>query len=196
MNEQEDLGCALAFVIGRIEQEATRSGETLSEEQRFLLHNLPRESSLPAMNGGDPEAPLPIIARDLAYERLISLARDAYRHDLGVNPAGVEWKIAFAVSKLNRHPMAWLLAWAGMKERRPWWDRAGLVGAALLLTGTALALMIFAGLGGGTRLRWIGAGTACIAMALLIGYASSHLERWQLRQRLEKYRRTSVGSEK
>jgi len=51
MNEQEDLGCALAFVIGRIEQEATRSGETLSEEQRFLLHNLPRESSLPAMAG-------------------------------------------------------------------------------------------------------------------------------------------------
>lgn len=37
MNRKADLNVALRFVIGRIEQEAMRSGESLSDEQRFLL---------------------------------------------------------------------------------------------------------------------------------------------------------------
>jgi len=87
MNETE-LSRALAFVIGRIEHEAGESGEPLSEEQRLLLTNLPKESTVPAMNGTDPESPpLLSVTRDVAYERLIALARDARQKDLQANPA-------------------------------------------------------------------------------------------------------------
>lgn len=37
MDRTTDLGAALGFVIDRIEEEAMRSGEPLTEEQRFLL---------------------------------------------------------------------------------------------------------------------------------------------------------------
>src|SRR5258705_8830561 len=115
MNESAELSRALAFVIRRIENEAAQSGEPLSEEQRLLLNNLPRESAVPAMIGTDPESPLLLsVPRDVAFERLIALARDARRNDLQATPASdAEWKIAFIVSKLNRHPMSWLLVWAG-----------------------------------------------------------------------------------
>jgi hypothetical protein len=83
MNVTEDLRPALEFVIARIEQEALRSGEPLNDEQRFLLNNLPTESALPAMDGTDPESPpLVSIPRDLAYECLIALAREARRNDM------------------------------------------------------------------------------------------------------------------
>jgi hypothetical protein len=42
MERNVDLDHALAFVGERIEEEATRSGEPLTNEQRFLLKNLPR----------------------------------------------------------------------------------------------------------------------------------------------------------
>jgi len=64
MNRTADLEAALRFVIGRIEQEAARSGESLSEEQRFLLNNLPKDSVLSQPHGGDPEIPEQPIPRD------------------------------------------------------------------------------------------------------------------------------------
>ena len=41
MDRNADLDHALAFGVERIEEEATRSGEPLTAEQRFLLNNLP-----------------------------------------------------------------------------------------------------------------------------------------------------------
>jgi hypothetical protein len=189
MNETADLSRSLAFVFERIEREAARSGVPLSDEERFLLNNLPREPVVPVMNGTDPDSPpLMPAPRDVAYERLIALVRDARRNDLRVNPSSdVEWKIAFVISKITRHPMSWVLAWAGMKERTPWWDRAGLVAGALLFTGGILALVIFAEAGGGTPLRWIAAGAAYIVMLLFLWRASRRIEVWQLRRSLEKY---------
>ena len=48
MNPMADLDTSLAFVIGRIEEEAMRSGQLLSDEQRFLLNHLPNNSALPS----------------------------------------------------------------------------------------------------------------------------------------------------
>ncbi len=133
MDRNASLDNALAFVMERIEEEATRSGEPLTDEQRFFLNNLPRYSTLPLTNVPDPECPPMLVPRDVAYEWLIALARDARHNDVRVNPASdLEWMCAVAVSKLNRHPMSWLLRWAGMKERKPWWDRPLLVGGSLL----------------------------------------------------------------
>jgi hypothetical protein len=192
MNESAELSRALDFVIGRIEQEAAQSGLPLSEEQQLLLNNLPRESAVPAMIGTDSESPpLLSVPRDVAYERLIALARHARRDD-SQNPASdAEWKIAFIVAKLNRHPMSWLLAWAGMKERTPWWDRAGLIATALLLTGILLALAIFVDVGGGTQLRWIASCAVYVALLLVLWRVSRCIEVWQLRRALEKYRGTA-----
>lgn len=189
MHRSVDLDHALAFVIERIEDAATRSGEPLTDEQRFLLNSLPRYSTLPMTNVADPEYPTMLVPRDVAYERLIALAKDARSNDLRVNPASdLEWKCALAVSKLNRHPMSWLLGWAGMKER-PWWDRPLLVGASLLFTFLLMALMLFGEVETWARLRWVGFGVGYIVMLLLFYLASRHIEEWQLKQTIEKYRR-------
>jgi hypothetical protein len=141
MNPTADLATSFAFVIGRIEEEATRSGEPLSEDQRFLLNHLPNNSALPIWNGADPESPAVLIPRDAAFERLCTVARDAHNSDTRLNPASsLDWEFAVAVLKLNRHPMSWLLRWAGTKERRPRWDRWLLVVAALLVVFCFAAL--------------------------------------------------------
>jgi len=192
MDRNADLEHALAFVINRIEEEATRSGYALTDEQRFLLNDLPRDSALPMTNVNDPEYPPMMVPRDVAYERLIALAREARRSDLRINPTSeLDWKFAVAVSKLNRHPMSWLLRWAGVKERKPWWDRLLLVGAALTFTSITFALMWSAGVGSGSRLGWIVFGTVYISMLLLLYFASRHIEEWQLKHTIEKYRSSS-----
>jgi hypothetical protein len=197
MDRNADLDHALAFVIERIEEEATRSGERLTDEQRFLLNNLPRYSALPVTNVPDPEYPPMLIPRDVAYERLIALARDARRNDVRVNPASdLEWKCAVAVSKLNRDPISWLLGWAGMKERRPWWDRPLLLGVSLLFTFLLMALMLSGQAETGTRLRWVGVGVGYVGMLLLLYFASRHIEEWQLKQTIEKCRRDSASQGK
>ncbi len=133
MNRTADLDIALGFVIGRIEEEATRSGEPLSDEQRFLLNHLPKYSAFSQPYGGDPEIPAQPIPRDFIYERVCAVAKAAHNNDLRLNPASApDWEFAAAVSKFNSHPMSWLLDWAGVKLRRPWWDRWLLVAAALL----------------------------------------------------------------
>jgi hypothetical protein len=75
MDRNANLEHALAFVIRRIEEEATRSGRPLTDEQRVLLNDLPRDSALPMTNVNDPEYPPIMVPRDVAYERLIALAR-------------------------------------------------------------------------------------------------------------------------
>jgi hypothetical protein len=133
MDRTADLVAALEFVVGRIDEEAMRSGAPLTDEQRSLLNNLPTVSSLPEIVTYDPESPPQVVPRDTNYERLCAAAKAAYRSDRELNPASLDWQFAFDVSKLNRHPMNWLLQWAGVKQRRPWWDRWLLVCAALFV---------------------------------------------------------------
>ena len=99
-----------------------RSGESLNEDHLFLLNNLPNHPDTPEFNTGDPEV-TSFVLRDTTYERLCALAKTAYRSDLELNPGSHDWEFAFNVTKLSRHPMCWLLQWAGVKQRRPWWDR-------------------------------------------------------------------------
>ena len=169
MNPTADLATSFAFVIGRIEEEATRSGEPLSDDQRFLLNHLPNNSALPIWNGADPESPAVLIPRDAAFERLCTVARDAHNSDTRLNPASsLDWEFAVAVLKLNRHPMSWLLRWAGTKERRPRWDRWLLVVAALLVVFCFAALMLIAGNDPWTRFQWTGLSTGYIAILILL----------------------------
>jgi hypothetical protein len=125
MGRSEDLNAALEFVATRIEQESTSSGEPLNEDELWLLNNLSTHSVvLPQTVAYDPEFPPVLIPpRDANYERLIALAKSAYRKDSVLDPASRDWEFAITVLKLNRHPMNWLLQWAGVKQPRPWWDR-------------------------------------------------------------------------
>ena len=190
MKATADLNTSLAFVIGRIEEEATRSGEPLSDDQRFLLNHLPKSSALPIWNGADPEWPAVLIPRDVAFERLCTVARAAHNSDALLNPASTpDWEFAVAVFKLNRHPMSWLLRWAGMKERRPWWDRWLLIVAALLVIFCFAALMLIAGNDPWTRFQWTGIGAAYVAILILLYFASRWIEARQLRQTIERSRR-------
>ena len=193
MNRTADLDTALEFVIGRIEEEATRSGEPLSDEQRFLLNHLPKYSAFSQPYGGDPEIPAQPIPRDITYERVCAIAKAAHHNDLRLNPASaLDWEFAAAVSKLSRHPMSWLLHWAGVKQRRPWWDRWLLVAAALLFIFSVGALMLLAGSEPWTRFRWIAVGAGYIAIVVLLYFVSRRIEEWQLRQNIERCRRGST----
>ncbi len=134
MKRTADLQAALGFVIGRIEDEASRSSEPLNDDQRFLLNDLPKDSVFANVNGSDPESWVVFVPRDTVYERLVALAKAAYRNDIRLNAAlALDWEFALAVTKLNRHPMSWLLDWAGLRVRRPWWDRFLLIAVALVL---------------------------------------------------------------
>jgi hypothetical protein len=142
MDRTTDLSAALGFVIGRIEAEAMRSGEPLTEEQRFLLNNLPSERDAPEFSTGDPGFPPHFVPRDTVYERLCALAKAAHRSDLALDPRSLQWEFAFNVLKFNRHPMCSLVQSAGVKQRRPWWDRWLLVAASLLFIIATIPLMI------------------------------------------------------
>jgi hypothetical protein len=192
MDRTADLDTALGFVIGRIEEEAKRSGEPLRDEERFLLHDLPKDTALP-QPGFDPESPPVMVFRDTTYERLCAVARAAHSNDLRLNPASaLDWEFAAAVSKLNRHPMSWLLDWAGVKQRRPWWDRWLLVAAALWFVFSVMVLVLLAGSGPWTRLRWTAVGAGCVAICALLYFASRRIEEWQLKQTLERCRSGSA----
>jgi hypothetical protein len=194
MDQTADLDNALGFVIRRVEEEATRSGEPLSDEQRFLLNHLPENSALPQNYGADPESPIVLVPRDALYERLCAVAKAAYQYDLRLNPASdLDWDLAAAVSKLHRHPMAWLLSWAGLKVRRPWWDRWLLIIAALLLIFCFAVPMLLALNQHWTRFQWSGIATAFIAILVLLHFVSRRIEEWQLKQTIERCRRGSTS---
>jgi hypothetical protein len=194
MKRTADLETALRFVIKRIEEEAKRSGEPLSDEQRFLLNHLPTYSAWTQPYGGDPEIPAQPIPRDATYERVCAVAKAAHRHDLQLNPGSVlDWEFAAAVSRLNRHPVSWLLQWAGVKESRPWWDRWLLVAAALLFIFSVGAVMLLAGSEPWTGYQWIAVGAGYIAIVVLLYFVSRRIEERQLRQNIERCRRGSAS---
>jgi hypothetical protein len=90
LNEPDvDLDTSLAFIIGRIEEEAMRSGQILSDEQRFLLNHLPNNSALPIWNSADPEWPAVLttgrcIRKTLRSSR--SRAQQRCAAQSGINP--------------------------------------------------------------------------------------------------------------
>jgi len=191
MDRAADMSAALAFVINRIEEQAMRFGQPLDEEQRFLLNNLPDHSDVPEFSTGDPEFPVHFRLRDTTYERLTALAKDAYRSDREMNPGSHEWEFAFSVSKLNRHPICWLLQWAGVKQQRPWWDRWLLVAASLLFIVASVPLMILVIDRGWVWWRWAVGGAGYIGLVLLMRLASQRIEERQLKQNIERSKSAS-----
>jgi hypothetical protein len=186
---RRDLNSALEFVFRRIEEESTKSGEQLSGQQRFLLNHLPNNSTAYPAFGSEADPTVVLVPRDLGYERLCALARAAHDGDVRSNPeAETDWKFAAAVLKLNRHPMIWLLEWAGVKVRRPWWDRWLLVAGALVLILTSVFLMLLAGSEPWRwfQLAWVGGGY--IVVIGLLYLASRRLEEWQLMQTINDIR--------
>src|SRR5258708_8632211 len=118
MNRTADLNAALSFVTGRVNKEATLSGEPLNAQQSLQLTNLP--SSTPAIWLPGPETPdPPLVPRDVNYERLCALAKSAYLNDRKINPESLDWGFAFAVFTLNRHPLWALLKHPSVKYRTP-----------------------------------------------------------------------------
>jgi hypothetical protein len=191
MDGAADMRSALAFVINRIEDQAMRLGQPLDEEQRSLLNNLPDQSDVPEFSTGDPEFPVHFKLRDVTYERLCALAKTAYRSDRQMNPGSQEWEFAFNVSKLNRHPVCWLLQWAGVKQRRPWWDRWLLVAASLLFVIATIPLMLVVLDRERVLWRWGIVGAGYIGLLLFMRFASRRIEERQLEQNIETCRDAS-----
>ncbi len=191
MDRAVDLNAALAFVTNRIEEQAMRSGQPLDEEQRYLLNNLPDEPDVPEFSTSDPEFPVHFELRDITYERLCALAKAAYHCDREMNPRSPEWEFAFNVSKLNRHPMCWLLQWAGVKQRRPRWDRWLLVAASLLFIIATVPLMLLVINRGWVLWRWAIVGAGYIGLVLFMRFVSQRIEERQLKQNIERCRDAS-----
>jgi len=181
MDRTADLDAALSFVIGRVEQQATLSGEPLNEEQRLLLNYLP--SSSPVVSFPDAELPSPI-PRNINLERLCALVKAAYQQDRQVNPS-LDWDFVFAVFTLNRHPMGGLLQWAGMKPRRPRWDWLRLTIAALL---PVVAVVLIAWNPRENLFRSVGIGSGCVAIMLLLFFTSRRIEKQRIEEEVERCR--------
>ena len=181
MDRTADLDAALSFVIGRVEQQATLSGEPLNEEQRLLLNYLP--SSSPVVSLPDAELPSPI-PRNINLERLCALVKAAYQQDRQVNPS-LDWDFVFAVFTLNRHPMGGLLQWAGMKPRRPRWDWLRLTIAALL---PIVAVVLIAWNPRQNLFQSVGIGSGCVAIMLLLFFASRRIEKQRIEEEVERCR--------
>jgi hypothetical protein len=187
-----DLDAALGFVFRRVEEQAALSGEPLGEEERELLHNLPKYPTQqpgirPQLYGdGAFEIQLPI--RDVAYERLCTAAKEAYeRSDPRLKAS---WEFASAVTKLNGHPAAWLFDWAGVKvkHRKPRWDRLLLVGFAILVVLVGM-ILVFAFVEGSLREPiWATVAAVCAAILTVLFMATKRIEQSQLRQNIEKLR--------
>ncbi len=179
-------------MIRRIEEEATRSGESLNEDQRSLLHFLPMHSAFDfAPNAEHPPVLLP--PRDTTYERLCALAKAAYHNDLRINPpSALDWNFAAAVSKLNRHPMSWLLqSGAGLKVRQAMSQEsmAFLLVAGIGIVSPIAAVPLLMGKESATTIQWASVGTGYVAFLLLLYFASRRIEVWQLNRTIEGRRR-------
>lgn len=193
MTRNTHLNAALSFVVTRIEGEAIRSGKPLTSEELLLLNNLPSApfDSLSSLSTPEFPAPMPI-PRDLAYERLIALAKEARQDDLQLDPTSDRrWIQAATVCKLNRHPMSWLLRWSGVREHEPWLDRLLLIISSALLTCCFLAVMFVGIVESWTRLGWISAASGFFAVSLLLYFGSQYIEGWHLKRALEKSQPTA-----
>ena len=136
-------------------------------------------------NTGDQEFPSHFVLRDTTYERLCSLAKAAHRSDRELNPGSHDWEFAFDVSRLNRHPMCWLLQWAGVKQRRPWWALWLLIISALLFILSTVLLMLLVINKPWASWRWAAVLAGYVSVVLLVRLASRRIEERQLERRIE-----------
>lgn len=189
MDRTTDLETALNFAVRCIEEQAKTSGHSLNEDEHSLLKNLPPSNvNYPVW---DPElGPPDLVPRNINLERLCALAKTAYLSERQIHPASLDWEFAFAVFRLNRHPMWGLLQQAGVKYRRPPWDGILLVIASLLFVVAALTLAFLIGLGNGpwTRLQWIEFGLGYSAFVVLMHFGSRRVEEMQLQKEIERCR--------
>lgn len=171
MTHRGDLNAALRFVHRRIEEEATRSGEALSSDERFLLDHLPTNSAVPQPYEASPAV---IVPRDKVYERLCRVAKAAYHYDLRLNATSAnEWQYAAAITELNRHPMFWLLEWAGVKERSRSLDRWLLWASGFTVVIVLLPLIfLLASSPNPKPTQWAGALIGLLALVGLLQFAS------------------------
>ena len=170
-----------------------RSGESLTEEQLFLLANLP--SLLPGAMAFyyRDQIPAPPVPRDLNYERLCALGKAAYLSDRELT-SSLDWEFALAVFKLNNHPMHGLLKWAGVRQLRPASDVFLLIVAALLLVTTVMALGFFVPFAGNTRwiaVLWVGVAFVYFALILGMYFATRRMEQRQLEKEIDRCRLAS-----
>jgi hypothetical protein len=180
MDRTEDLDSALNFVIGRIAEQANLSGEPLSDEQRLLLNYLP--SSGPT--NWHPEI-TKLVPRNINLERVCALGKAAYQHDLQMNPASLDWEFAFAVFTLEGHPVEGLLQRTGMKHRRARWDGLLLIGTAMLPLVAVVLLVLNAD---GRLLLSVAICSGCVAIMLLMFFASRRIKKRRLEEDIERYR--------
>ena len=125
------------------------------------------------------------------------MAENAHRNDIQNRPdAALKWNFAASVLSLNRHPMSWLLGWAGIKTKKAveLWDR-------LLLVLSALSVVVVGSVGGiGLTLfterysalwRWalfVAGGLIYACLMVLLYFGIKRLEKWQAVQTVESYR--------
>ncbi len=193
MDTTTDLRAALDFLTRRIEEEAVRTGDRLTEDQQLLLRELPKDSPLSGPNVGGPESPAYPIPRDPDFERLVSLVRSAYRHDLPDPTLSTQWEFSIAASKLSSHPMTWLLSWAGLKSPRPRADIWLLLAAALLLVVSTVVAGVLADVHPWSRFAWIAFGIGCLGVVIATYFASQRLENRRLKQIVNRSRRAKSG---
>jgi hypothetical protein len=193
MDRTADLAAALRFVTGRLEEQAMRSGEPLTQEQLFLLNNLP---SLPpgavAFYYRDQISASPV-PRDCNYELLCALGKAAYLSDRRLTQS-LDWEFALAVFKLNNHPMHGLLKWAGVKQRRPASDVFLLLVTALLLITAVMALVLLVLFAGNTRwtaVLWVGVGLVYFALIVGMYFATRRMEQRLLEKEIDRCRLAS-----
>lgn len=190
-----NLETALTFVIDRIAEEAERTGAPLDDQERDFLRHLPRHPTNPTVyNSLDGEPPFPRL-RDFSFETLCTLAKDARLHDLRTRPdIAPNWEFAAAVFQLENHPMSWLLAWSGLKKRRPRWDRLLLVGTAVLILLAFMLIMLGASalidrLGQSSEVPLLIAATCAFGVvAILLFVAAQRREKRALTRIVEKFR--------
>ena len=177
-----DLPKAISFVTHRIEEQATRFGSPLSNGERSLLFDLPKIPFIPYWQGGRLGIRFP---RDFQFERLCILAKGAIREDFDLG-SKLNWQFVAAVLKLNRHPMYWLLGWASLKTKEPWWDRLLLWSAGLLFVGGAMwATISTTENAQSTEKTWITIGAAYVIILVALAFALKYFEIWQLKRTIQ-----------
>jgi hypothetical protein len=183
----DDLDAALKFAIDRINEQAVRSGDPLTQEQLALLRDLPINGG-PSMLG-DPELPPTPIPRDRNYEKLCAVGRAAYTDAEKQDPKKLEWELASAVFLFHNHPMWTLLHHAGVRNQRPGFDSLLAVFWAVVLivtlVGTGVALNIHSE---HTTLTWIAICAELIPLALLTRWGVRRTQRWRLEFEMERCR--------
>ena len=192
-----DIDAALEFIFKRIEEEAARSGEPLSEEEHQLLHELPgrptREFRYTPQMHGDWGLEIQVPTRDIPYEKLCKVAKSAYDFDRNAGAAfTTNWEFAASVTKLNHHPAAWLLDWAGVKYRKPWWDQLVLLAFACLVIAAGGGLMLLFELQLLTKSIWAIIAALCVILLVLLFRATGRIEDWELRRSVESCRRNGT----